>query len=544
MKRVAVIQARTSSSRLPAKVLLPLAGVPISILAARRAMNTGIPLIVATSVESDDDGLVEQLRASGLPFYRGSLQDTLGRFVEALIDWDDETIVVRLTADNVLPDGPLLDELIKDFVERRLDYLRCNGEHSGLPYGVSAEVTLLRHLREAANKADADFDREHVTPYIERKFGVAYFEKYKDLGKGHFRCTIDNYDDFIEMQRVFLGESHPVTVPALDLVARLEGGRYQPLAGVTASQLVVGGAQLGMAYGIANSAGRPAKSIATEILKSAISNGAMEIDTAHAYGESEAVIGAALNGGWSDRARIITKLSPLTECDPETPLDVVCAKIEASFYASCAKLQRRSLDVLLLHRADHLQLWNGLAWRCLSDLRESGLVRTIGVSIQRPEELEAALDADGVGFIQLPFNVLDWRWEEAICKLRAARSKKPIRVHARSALLQGLLCTRDPVLWRQANVSAPEHVWKWLDACVSRFQRTNVVDLCLAFVRSQSWIDGVVVGMETVDQVAANVGYFSAPPLEPEQVRDMERRRPRIEAESLNPSCWLRGAHE
>lgn len=520
--------------------MLPLAGLPVAVLAARRAMNTGIPLIVATSVEPDDDGLVEQLRANGLSFHRGSLEDTLGRVVDALASWGDEAVVVRLTADNVFPDGQLLDELIDDFIRRRLEYLCCNGEQSGLPYGMSAEVTRLRHLREAADKAGAKFDREHVTPYVRRKFGVTYFEKHKAVGKGHFRCTIDSYDDFVGMQHVFLGEAHPVDVPALELVARLEGGRYQPWTRSPVSKLVVGGAQLGASYGIANVAGRPDQAAVANILKSAIANGAIQIDTARAYGESEAVIGAALDGGWTDRARIITKVSPLRGCAIDAPQEVVSARVDASFYESCANLRKHSLDVLLLHRADHLRLWGGVAWERLKSLREHGLVKAIGVSVQHPEELDGALDVDGVEFIQLPFNVLDWRWRDVIRKLEVAKSSRNIHVHARSALLQGLLCMRDPASWRRSHVPAPEPVWKWLDACVSEFDRKDVVDLCLAFVRSQPWIDGVVVGMETVDQMTANVGYFSAPLMEEGQLREMEARRPRLGAESLDPSRWLR----
>jgi spore coat polysaccharide biosynthesis protein SpsF len=513
--------------------------MPVAILAARRAMNTGIPLVVATSVEPDDDGLVEELHAAGLAAHRGSLENTLARIVGALAAYDDGTMVIRLTADNVFPDGRLLEELIADFGARDLDYLRCNGEPSGLPYGMSVEITRLRHLREADAKAETAFDREHVTPYIGRKFGVAHFEKYKALGKGHYRCTIDNYDDYIGLRSVFQGESQPVTVPALDLVGRLEGGRYQPWGRSAVSQLVVGGAQLGMRYGIANSSGQPEQATATAILKSAIGNGATHVDTARAYGASEAVIGSALSGGWEDRVGVITKLSPLDGCDEGASAQVVNARIDASVNESCARLRRSSLDVLLLHRASHLKTWDGLAWRRLVELRDEGRVRAIGVSVQQPVELDAALDVDGVEFIQLPFNILDWRWLEVVGKLQAARSKRHIHVHARSPLLQGLLCTRDESAWRRAHVSAPTEIWTWLDDCVLRFGRNDVSDLCFAYARAQRWIDGIVVGMETIGQLATNVGHFNAPPLTVEQAGEVDAGRPRLGADTLDPSHWL-----
>jgi spore coat polysaccharide biosynthesis protein SpsF len=520
-------------------VLLPLAGMPVAILAARRAMNTGIPLVVATSVEPDDDGLAEELHAAGLAVHRGSLEDTLARVVEALSGHDDGTPVIRLTADNVFPDGRLLEELLTDFAGRGLDYLRCNGEPSGLPYGMSAEVTRLGHLREAEAKAEAASDREHVTPYVARKFGVAYFEKYKALGKGHYRCTIDSYDDYIEARRVFRDEPRPVAVSAMDLVGRLEGGRYQPWGRSAVSRLVVGGAQLGMRYGIANTAGRPERAAATAILKSAIGNGATDIDTARAYGSSEAVIGSALSGGWADRARVVTKLSPLDGCGADASAQLVSARIEASIDASCVRLKRDALDVLLLHRASHLHAWGGLAWRRLVELREEGRARAIGVSVQGPEELEAALDVEGIEFIQLPFNILDWRWLDIIPKLQATRSERRVHVHARSALLQGLLCTRDESAWRRAHVPAPENAWAWLDARALEFGRKDVPDLCLAYARAQPWIDGVVVGMETIEQLAANVDYFNTPTLTIEQAGDVDAGRPRFGVETLDPSHWL-----
>jgi hypothetical protein len=53
--------------------------------------------------------------------------------VDALVEMKDQTIVFRLTADNIFPDGKLLDEIEQDFINRGLDYLCCNGENSGLP---------------------------------------------------------------------------------------------------------------------------------------------------------------------------------------------------------------------------------------------------------------------------------------------------------------------------------------------------------------------------------------------------------------------------
>ncbi len=222
MKGVAVLQARTTSSRLPGKVLLPINGMPVAILAAKRAANTGRTVIVATSTAPSDDGLASYVGGAGVRCFRGSLDDTLDRFVSALFEFDDRTVVFRLTADNVFPDGTLLDEMEKEFLEEKLDYLACNGEPSGLPFGMSAEVTRLGHLREAARESTIAYDREHVTPYVIRKFGRRPFEKYKALNKGHLRCTIDFLEDYLLVQRVFSEVDDPVQVSAIDLTERLD----------------------------------------------------------------------------------------------------------------------------------------------------------------------------------------------------------------------------------------------------------------------------------------------------------------------------------
>ena len=111
--------------------------MPLAVLAAKRAANTGRDIIIATSLEPSDDGLVALIQSYGLKCFRGSLENTLDRVVNALSAYNDQTIVFRLTADNVFPDGALLDEVEQEFLDNELEYLCCNGEHSGLPYGMS-----------------------------------------------------------------------------------------------------------------------------------------------------------------------------------------------------------------------------------------------------------------------------------------------------------------------------------------------------------------------------------------------------------------------
>ena len=117
---IIVIQARTSSSRLPCKVILPIKGIPLAVLAAQRAANTNRKVIVATSEEKDDDLLIKELEKWDISYFRGSLNNVLGRIVEGLSSFDDDTVVFRLTADNVFPDGKLLDEMEIFFLKHNI----------------------------------------------------------------------------------------------------------------------------------------------------------------------------------------------------------------------------------------------------------------------------------------------------------------------------------------------------------------------------------------------------------------------------------------
>lgn len=538
MSSVAILQARTNSSRLPGKVLLPIKGIPLAVLAAKRAANTGREIIVATSSESSDDGLAELVENHGLRCFRGSLENTLGRVVGALSSYDDSTIVFRLTADNVFPDGALLDEIEAEFLAKDMAYLCCNGEPSGLPYGMSVEVTRLGHLREAAEGNSNVYDQEHVTPYVIRKFGAVFFGKYKELKKGHFRCTIDCLDDYLGIQQVFADVDDPVREPSLALVGRLASVPFQPIASAPTPRLVLGTAQLGSDYGIANTTGQPDKRQCEELVKMAIANGVIYLDTARAYGNSEAMVGQSLKSGWEGRAKIITKLSPLQDCPGDASGSTLNAFVDASIYKSCSALRVQRIEVLMLHRLSHLSDWNGGVWHRLLDLQVSGLIGELGASVQSPDELSMALDVPDIHYIQLPFNLLDWRWDSIIPKILAVKAARNVTIHVRSALLQGLLASMNDRHWMRANVEDASPVKDWLLKQVVACRRVNVTDLCLGYVNAMPWVDGIAIGMDNMSQLRENVGYFTNPGLHEDQIKEIQNTRPRLGETTLNPALW------
>jgi aryl-alcohol dehydrogenase-like predicted oxidoreductase len=301
-----------------------------------------------------------------------------------------------------------------------------------------------------------------------------------------------------------------------------------------AAELVLGSVQLGLSYGAANRTGKPSHGTALRLVRRAVDAGVSSIDTARAYGDSEERLGEALQGRRA--VRTITKLSPLSDLPEDASRDATRAAVDASIAASLAALKRDRIDCLLLHRAAHMTSHGGAIWERLIELLEDGTVVALGVSVQSPEEALAALDSNDVQHIQLPFNLLDWRWREAGVIARiAARAR--VTVHARSVLLQGLLAG-DAASWPEIDGVDAQAVTQLLGELAREYRRESTADLCLAYARGQNWIDGVVVGMETEDQLDENLRLFVRPPLAVEACFEIEQRVPRVPAAFLNPACW------
>ncbi len=535
MTNLIVIQARTNSSRLPGKVLLPINSIPIVVLAAKRAGNRGIPVIVATSIEKSDDDLVEVLINHDVDFHRGSLEDPLSRIVGAAKDYKDSTIIIRLTADNIFPDGALINEVKEYFIDSKLKYLLCNGLKSGLPYGVSIEITLLKYLRLSNDANLSQSEREHVTPHIIEKYGLTVFEKYKYLNKGQYRATIDAADDYYNILKVFSGIPNPIQISVFDLIDRLAPDNRN---NYKLNRLVLGTAQFGMDYGIANMNGRPSKVEVESILKIAISSGMKYLDTARAYGDSEKVIGEVLDNNWKVRVQFITKLDPLNDLMDNTSPAVIEERVISSVNKSISMLGKTPINTLLIHREEHIRKWSNQVWLTLESLKNEGLILELGVSIQNPEELLRVIDEESIKIIQMPYNIFDWRWDKAIKRIIQVKKEREILIHTRSSLLQGLLTTNSVGKWKKANENSPEIIIKWINDKVEKFDRIGNIDLCLGFLRSQSWIDGIVIGMDSLEQLQDNIMYFDQPLLKKNEINEIYNTRPLLNENTLDPIRW------
>jgi len=122
----------------------------------------------------------------------------LRRYVEAAADLSDADIVIRLTADNVIPDGALVRELVQAFGASGLEYLCANSARGPLPYGLGGEVFTVAALRKAHRSAMSAYDREHVCPWMSRNCRSDFYipQSLGGADYGHLRCTIDDEEDY------------------------------------------------------------------------------------------------------------------------------------------------------------------------------------------------------------------------------------------------------------------------------------------------------------------------------------------------------------
>lgn len=258
------------------------------------------------------------------------------------------------------------------------------------------------------------------------------------------------------------------------------------------SPFVLGTVQLGLDYGIANTAGKPSREAAFAVLDAAFDAGVTSLDTAHAYGSSEAVI-----GDWTEaRSRqpvIFTKIPPLNG-------EGIAAAARA-LTLSRQRLRAARLSGLMLHRAQDWAAPGVADW--LFSQRSEGLAEVVGVSVYAAEEIP---DDDRIGLVQLPANVMVQGAARSVAVDRLlARGG---RLHVRSVFAQGMLLMPASVIPQALCEARP---------AVTRFQAlakeagVEIAALAIACARRLLPSAELVLGAESVAQVQALTAAARAP---------------------------------
>jgi spore coat polysaccharide biosynthesis protein SpsF (cytidylyltransferase family)/aryl-alcohol dehydrogenase-like predicted oxidoreductase len=502
-----VIQSRLSSSRLPGKALMPVGGMPLIELVARRASRSGHEVVVATSEEHYDDRIAEHLDRVGIAVVRGPLDDVLGRFVAATADLGPDDRVVRLTGDNPVTDAALVDELLAAMEVSGNIYGRVDIEQA--PEGLGAEAFSVKVLRDAGEQAATPYDREHVTPWLRRELGELLFVPAQcPPDPRQYRCTIDVLADYDRVASLFADLADPVGMHWSELITELgcrigAGSRFLPVrdgSELGQSALVLGGTPLGRLY-----AGPPGVSEAARvrrILERAVELGVTHVETGRADTDSEKALRVCGEPSLEGRLRVVVRVAPLNGLTAADDGRLAALSVESSLERSFAELGRRRADAVLFERAADALAGGGAAWARLQQYRATGEVGRIGVSVAAPAEVATIAGLEDLGYLELPLNVLDRRWPEGN-PAQLLQEGGQVVVAAHSAFLQGRL------LWSEGG--HPDH--DRVRGLVTELGRESVADLCLAYVLGHPWVSCVVVGATTPEQVAENVRLAALPPL-------------------------------
>lgn len=220
-RRVAIIQARATSTRLPGKVLLPLG--PGTVLEEVLRRCACIPCIDAVCCAvpdgPDHDAVAAEAARCGAVVMRGSEHDVLDRYYRAAQTLAAD-VVMRVTSDCPLIDPTLCGEVLA-LVTGAVDYA-CNNMPASFPHGLDCEAFTMAALERAWREADTAPQREHVTPYLRTEAG---FNRAALAGPGGAwagrRWTLDHPDDYRMLVETFRMLPPPPAVPDWRQVAAL-----------------------------------------------------------------------------------------------------------------------------------------------------------------------------------------------------------------------------------------------------------------------------------------------------------------------------------
>lgn len=287
------------------------------------------------------------------------------------------------------------------------------------------------------------------------------------------------------------------------------------------SKIILGGAQLGLNYGISNHIGKTQISEVKRISEISKRIQISSIDTASNYGDSEKVIG----NYFSKDLNIITKISLENICKNQSQAsDYIKNNVETSL----KNLKIDKLYGLLLHNTEYLEKDSGdLIWNTIVDLKNEGIIQNIGYSIYAPEELDKFFISYKPDIVQAPLNIFDQRLKDSgwLSKLKKSNAE----IHVRSIFMQGLLLMH--------NNERPKYFQKWnklwneWDKWLSN-SKISPIEACIAFAFNQEEVDKIVIGISSSNDL--------------EEILDIINNQNRLtsfpsghtDEDLINPSNW------
>lgn len=287
-------------------------------------------------------------------------------------------------------------------------------------------------------------------------------------------------------------------------------------------KLILGTVQMGLNYGVNNNSGKITLVESKKILYKAYLYGIDTLDTADGYGDAHNVIGEFHKDNSECKFKIITKL-PQNISDND---DIISKCIG---YLNVLNVD--VIEVLMFHSFNSY-LKNRNSIYLLNELKETGKIKHIGVSVYTNDELKYLIDNEPlVTVIQLPFNLFDNKFIRGELLIQA-KSKNKI-IHTRSAFLQGLFFM---------NPSESNNVVDKLKSELSLLNKISlkencsISDLALSYCVKQEFIDNVIIGVDSIEQLIENIKSSSY--LIKDEAVNMINNIQITNHDLLNPSLW------
>jgi aryl-alcohol dehydrogenase-like predicted oxidoreductase len=304
--------------------------------------------------------------------------------------------------------------------------------------------------------------------------------------------------------------------------------------GLNVSALALGTVELGLDYGIAvpGEFGRPSEAEAIRLVHAALDGGINLIDTARAYGESEAVLGRALR---DRRGAVVLATKVRTQRDDgTTPTgDELRRHMQESLETSLRLLQTEHVDIWQVHNVDAAVLeQRDVLKEVFTEARSSGKARAIGGSTYGVDMPMAAIESGLFDMLQVTYSVLDQRLADQVLPTAAERD---IGIVVRSILLKGALTSRGDHL--------PDHLAELRER--SRQFRALVgasglngspVQAAVAFGLAHPQIHAVLVGVRSEPELREALGA-TAVSLPSDLLAQLAALR-LDDAGLLNPGTW------
>jgi spore coat polysaccharide biosynthesis protein SpsF len=206
MNKVAIIEARMKSTRLPGKVLRPILGKPmLELLIERLKQAAYVDQIVVATTEYDSDDPIEELtKRLNVGCFRGSEDDVLNRVLRASQHYAAD-IIVEITGDCPLIEAEKIDQMLRSFQYMDYDFM-ANRLDGSYPPGLGHRIFWRKTLEKVDRLTQDPIDKEHVTLYVwehPEHFSVYHFQNNLDPKYWNIRLTVDTKEDFDFIQAIF-----------------------------------------------------------------------------------------------------------------------------------------------------------------------------------------------------------------------------------------------------------------------------------------------------------------------------------------------------